>query len=75
MKETAETSSSSNDTSLFFNSDEVIDDSDDMIHDRINFIVHREVRTIPAGVASEKIRDVSGIVETLQCALCMSVTV
>lgn len=54
-----------NDTPVFFNSDEVIDDSDDVIHDHINFIVQRDVRIIPPGVASEKIRDVSGIVETL----------
>jgi len=68
-------SAKTNDTSVFFNSDELIDDTDDVIHDHINFIVQREVRTIPHGLGSEKIRDVTGIVETLQCALCMSVTV
>ncbi len=52
-----------------------MDDTDDVIHDYISQIVHIEMREIPERVASEKITDVSGIVETLQCALCMSVTV
>jgi hypothetical protein len=63
-------------TSMLINSDELIDETDDLIYEHINSIVHKEmVRIIPPSVASEKIRDVSGIIETLQCALCMSVTV
>jgi hypothetical protein len=33
------------------------------------------VRLIPESALTEKIGSVSGIIETLQCALCMSVTV
>jgi hypothetical protein len=58
--------------------DQLIDDTDEIIHDQIMYAVQKEKRDLTGRLESfrhEKVPQIKGIIESLQCALCMSVAV
>jgi hypothetical protein len=57
-----------------FDPESLIDDTDDVIHDHIAIIVSQKIRSLEEYSDSPKIPDITGIIESLRCALCLSVT-